>query len=136
MDPDVPPRTWRRLQWAWKLLKATRSDDTGDYELGLQQLDEASRIKALYPAERVLRAKLLLRSQRDQEAQTLFASLRKELDESENPDLRYLRHYCNAMLALIRLDFGHVHLQAKLAQSLPCKQRLRYRFPLRVIDEE
>ena len=113
MEPDVPPLTWKRVKWAWKLFKAARSEVNGEYGRGLQLLEEASQIKALLPSDRVLRAKLLLQNQRTQEAQSAFAALRKELEGSENPNRQYLKHYCNAMLALIRADFGHIQHQAK-----------------------
>ena len=130
MEPDTPPLTRQRAKWAWKLFRAKQSDRNGEYQRGLDWLDEAAQIKALYPQHRVLRAKLLLRNQRIQEAQSAFAALRKELEDSEDPDNQYLRHYCSTMLATIRADTAHVRHQAKAAQSIPCSPMLLRRFPL------
>jgi hypothetical protein len=136
MEPDAPPRTWKRAKWAWKLVKASMAEDRGDFDQGLRLLDDAAQIKALRADRRVQRAMLLLRAQRLPEAQSAFASLRKEFAGSPDPDLQYLKRYCTAMLGMIRGDPGPLAMATKEARSIPCRQRLRRNFPLDYRDDD
>lgn len=135
MDPDLPPRTWQRAKWAWKLLKATRAENRGDFDEALQLIDEAARSKALLSASKVQRAKLLLKAGRLPESQSAFASLRKELDGSPDPDLQYLKRYCEAMLGMITGNIGALAVAEREVRSIPCRPRLRRRFPLQGRDD-
>jgi hypothetical protein len=135
MDPDVPPRTWKRAKWAWKLFKAARAEHRGDFDQGLRLLDEAAQVKALRPEYRVQRAMLLLRAQRLSEAQTAFAALRKECAGSSDSNLQYLTRYCTAMLGMIRGDPGPLAVATKEARSISCQPRLRRKFPLNYRDD-
>jgi hypothetical protein len=130
MKNEVRPWTLKHAKWAWKLFKAQRAEDNGDYKRSLQLLAEAGQIKALWAPGRVQTARLLLRDQRIEEAQSAFAALRKELETSDDPKDQYLRCYCAAMLADIRGDFGQYQHQARRAGSIACKERLRRLFPL------
>jgi len=135
-DYDAPPRSLKRAKWAWKLFKAKQAERRGDYDGGLRLLNEAAHMKPLWAPERVLRAMLLLRSQRLPEAQAAFASLRKDFEGSDDPDLQYLRRFCTAMLGVITGNSLRLDYEAKQAHSIPCKARLRERFPLDVREED
>jgi hypothetical protein len=135
MTDDAPPRSWRRARWAWKLFQASRSEAKGDFERALRLLDEAANIKALLAPERVQRAMLLLRNQRRAEAHRAFAALRDEFNVSDDPDLQYLRHFCTTMLSTLQPGSTQWSYEAKQAQKLKCRPRLRSRFPMVTSDE-
>ena len=101
MADRIRPRTWKRAIWAWKLFRAGRAEIAGDWEAGLQLIDEAAQMSELWPYHRVLRAVLLVRSQRMSEAQLAFVSLWNEFDGSDDPDHLYLQAYCKATLETI-----------------------------------
>lgn len=128
MEPDLPPRTWQRAKWAWKLFKADMAEDGGDFQEGIQLLDDAAQSKALPAFRQVQRAMLLLKAERLAESQSAFAALRKEFDGATDPDLQYLKRYCTAILGTITGNSGV--FPDKTAESIPCKRRLKRRFPV------
>jgi hypothetical protein len=137
VEPDpAPPRSCRRLRWAVKLAGVRRAEEKADYRLALERLDSAAAIKPLWPEHRVWRAWLLLREQRLEESQNAFAALRKEFQGSENPDLKYLRHFCTAMLGMLRIDAAPMAFAARQAADIPCRPSLRRNFPLVGAEDE
>jgi hypothetical protein len=128
-DP-APPFSRLRAKWATLLLKASRAEAKGEFARALTLLDEADAIKPLQAGRRAHRALLLLRSQRLSEAQSALSSLRKELENSDDPDLQYLRRWCTATLGLILMNPAQFNREAREAQSIPCSNRVRKRFPL------
>jgi tetratricopeptide (TPR) repeat protein len=128
-DP-APPFARRRLRWAWLLFKADLAEIRGDYDQAIALLDQANGLKPLRDERRAHRALLLLRSQRLVEAQSALASLRKEFEQSADPDRAYLRRWCTATLGLMRVESAQFDREAHKAAAIPCRPRLRRRFPL------
>jgi hypothetical protein len=135
MLPDPPPLSPRRFKFVSKLFKSWRAERRGDFERAVHLLDEAAQIMPLPASDRVNRAMLLLRSQRDRDAHIAFDALRSEFRGSENPDLKYLRHYCTAMLSMLVPGSGQWAYEAKQAQLIDCRQTIKRRFPLVTVDE-
>lgn len=135
MQSDAPRWSWRRAQWAWKLVQADRAEQRGEFTRAVLLLDEATQIKSLWGPERVQRALLLLRSQRTHEAHQAFAALRDEFKDSDKPELQYLRHYCTAMLSMLSRSSGQWAYEAKEAKLIECSLSLKRRFPMVTIDE-
>lgn len=89
----------------------------------------------LRASDRVYRADLLLRAQRTREAHTAFAALRNELKGSDDPNLRYLRHYCTHQLSLLTRSSGQWSYEAKQAKLIECSASLKRRFPMVTVGE-
>lgn len=130
-----PPLSPARFKFASKLFKSWRADSRGDFNRAIELLDEAAQIMPLSAADRVNRAMLLLRDQRTREAHVAFDALRKEFKDTADPDLRYLRHYCTAMLSLLIPGSGQWGYEAKQAKLIDCKRLIKRRFPLVTVDE-
>ena len=135
MKPATPAFSPRRARWAWKLTKALSSEERGNFQQGLILLEQADSIRDLRAEDRVLRARLLLRSQRLEHAQNAFAKLAREFDGTAEPDLQYLRRYCLRTLALMRSDPIRHRLEVQAAKDIDCKPRLRRNFPLHVSED-
>lgn len=88
----------------------------------------------LLPSDRVDRAMLLLRAQRIGESHAAFSALRDEFKGSDNPALRYLRHFCTVQLSLL-MGSPQWSYEAKQAKSIDCSFWVKRRFPLVTIDE-
>lgn len=132
----MPPK-WSRLRFrfVWKLAQAAWFEAKGEFDRALKHLDQAAQIAPLRPSDRVQRAMLLLRSERTTEAHQAFAQLRDEFKGSQKAGIRYLRHYCTAMLSLLSKGSAQWAYEAKQAQPINCRQSLKRRFPPITIDE-
>jgi hypothetical protein len=135
MKPDAGRWSWRRLPWAWKIASAGDLERKGDFDGALNLLDEAEQIGGLRPSDRVLRARLLLRSQHIPEANQAFVALRNEFKGSQDPDFQYLRHYCTYMLSSLVRSSGQWAHEAMEAKRIDCHPSLERRFPMTTIDE-
>lgn len=135
MHGPPPPFSQRRFRFAWKLLQAFRAERKGDFGGALQHLDHAAKLVPLRASDRVYRADLLLRAQRTREAQEVFAALRDEFKSSDDPNRRYLRHYCTHQLSMLTPSSAQWPYEAKQAQLIACSASLRRRFPMVTIDE-
>ena len=96
---ERPPCLALRIQFSWKLWRVFRADGKGQFDRALTLLEEADKIRPLKAAGRVYRADLLLKAQRTQEAHVTFAAPRDEFKGSDDPNRRYLRHYCTYQLS-------------------------------------
>jgi hypothetical protein len=123
-----------KLRLGWKIFRSYRAEQARQFDLAIQLLDEAAQIRTLSAADHVRRAWLLLKAQRVPEAQSAFALLRKKLQGADDPDLRYLRHFCTATLGMMGMEPAVADYEAKQAASLRCSRRLRREFPLFVMD--
>jgi hypothetical protein len=129
--PFSPPR----LCYVWKLLKALSTEKRGYFDRALQLLDEASEIMPLRSSDRVWRSMLLLRAQRTGEAHRAFGALRDEFKGSDDPDLRYLRHFCTHQMSIMTPGSGQWGYEAKQAKFIDCRRALKRRFPMVTVDE-
>ena len=125
----------RRFRFAWKLLKAIRAEQKGEFDRALRLVDEAAEIMPLRPSDRVVRAMLLLGAQRTREAPAAFAALREDFRGSDDADLRYLRHFCTHQLSLLIPSSGQWSYEAKQANLIDCRRYLKHRFPMVTVDE-
>jgi hypothetical protein len=123
-----------KLKLARKIFQSHRAEQKRQFPLAIQLLDEVAEIRALGAADHVRRAWLLLKCQKIPEAQAAFSSLRKSLEGSSDPELRYLRHFCTAMLGMIAMEPAVANYESKQALTVPCSRRLRRQFPLFVMD--
>lgn len=135
MDSFPNPLSPRRFRFAWKLLQVFRAGRKGRFDSALQLHDEAAKIMPLRPSHRVYRADLLLGAQRVGEAHTSFAALRDEFKGSDDPNLRYLRHYCTHQLSLLTRSSGQWSYEAKQGNLIDCSASLKRRFPMVTVDE-
>lgn len=129
--PSLP----QRFRVAWNLVKSLSAERSGNFDLALRRLDEASEIMPLGASARVNRAMLLLRAQRIPEAHRMFAVLRDEFKSSDDPDIRYLRHFCTHNLSLLNRSSGQWSYEAKEARQLNCRPSIKRRFPMTTVDE-
>lgn len=133
-DRPANPSLARRFRFAWRMLKALRAEHRGDFDRALHLVDGAAAILPLRASDRVWRAMLLLRAQRIGDAQKAFGALRDEFKASDNPDLRYLRHFCTYQMAAI-MPSDQWAYEAKQAKLTPCREYLKRRFPMVTTDE-
>lgn len=134
MPEKIRPLTWKRVVWAWKLFRAGRAEIDGDWETGLRLVDEAAQMNDLWAYHRVLRAVLLVRSQRMAEAQLAFVALWNEFEGSDNPDHQYLQAYCKATLEAI---WENPSLSVDCPEHSPSSllnRAIRERFPIPDLD--
>jgi len=129
--PFSPPR----FRYVWTLLKALSAEQRGRFDRAFQLLDEAAEIMPLRPSDRVWRSMLLLRAQRTGEAYQAFGALRDEFKGSDDPDLRYLRHFCTHQLSLMTPASGQWTYEAKQAKHIDCNRSLKRRFPMVTVNE-
>jgi hypothetical protein len=132
---ERPPPISLRFRYAWRLLQAFRAERKGDFDRALQHLDNAGEVVALRASDRVYRADLLLRAQRTREAHMAFAALRDEFKDSDDPNRRYLRHYCTHQLSMLSHSSGQWSYEAKQARLIDCRALLKRRFPMVTVDE-
>jgi hypothetical protein len=116
-------------------MQAYRAERKGDFDRALQHLSDAGEIAPLRASNRVYRADLLLKAQRTREAHKEFAALRDESKGSDDPNRRYLRHYCTHQLSLLTPSSGQWSYEAKQAQLVDCSASLKRRFPMVTVDE-
>jgi hypothetical protein len=135
MSSKPPPLSPTRFRFAWKLFKSWRAEARGEFSRALGLIDEAAEIMPLGPSDRVQRAMLLLRNQNVSDANKAFIRLRDEFKGTEENDLKYLRHYCTAMLSVMQPGSGQWAYEAKQAQQIKCSPGLKSRFPLVTVDE-
>ena len=135
MKPDAGKWSWRRLPWAWKIASAGSLERKGYFDRALTLLDEAEGIGPLRPSDRVLRARLLLRSQRIGDANNAFVALRNEFKGSRDPDFQYLGRYCTYILSSLHRSSGQWSHEAKEAASIAGRASLKRRFPMTTVDE-
>ena len=117
------------------MIKAILADRRGQFERALQLVDEAAKFLPLDPSDRVYRARLLLKAQRTREAHQAFAALRDEFKGSDDPDLRYLRHFCTYQLSLMTPSSGQWGYEVKQAKLIKCRASTKGRFPMTTVDE-
>ena len=98
-------------------------------------MDDAAEIIPLAPLFRVTRARLLLRLERVDDAHRAFDAVRQELKGSAEPDDRYLRHYCTAMLSLMQPGSGQWSFEAKQANAIKCRRRVKALLPMFSADD-
>ena len=110
------------------------AEGRGDFKRALQLLDEAAEIMQP-PADKVWRAKLLLSLERVDDAYHAFDLLRQEFKGSDDPNLRYLRHYCTAMLSLMQPGSGQWSYEARQANAIKCTARIKLMLPMVTVDE-
>ena len=125
----------RRFRHVWRLMKALAADGRGHFDRALQLLDQAAEFMPLEPSDRVYRANLLLKAQHTREAHEAFAALREEFKGSDDPNLRYLRHFCTHQLSLLTPSSGQWSYEAKQAKLIRCRASLKGRFPMTTTDE-
>jgi hypothetical protein len=130
MDSLPKPLSPVRFRFVWKLLQAFLARRKGRFEIALERFDEAEKIMPLRPSYRVYRADVLLGAQRYPEAHILFAMLRDEFKGSDDPDLRYLRHYCTHQLSLLNRSSSQWQHEAKLGNLIDCSSSLKRWFPM------
>jgi hypothetical protein len=134
MNDRAPPFSLRRFRFAWKLFKSSRAAAKGEFDRAIQLLDKAGELVPLRASDRVDRAMLLLGAQRIPEAHEALARLRDEFKGSDDPDLRYLRHFCTSQLSLL-MRSGQWSYEAKQAKLIRCSAFLKGRFPMTTVDE-
>jgi len=135
MQVDPPPFSAPRFRHAWKLFKSRRAEGRKDFESALGFLDEAGQAMPLRASDRVHRADLLMKAQRTREAQAEFLALRDEFKGSDEPDIRYLRHYCTAMVSMFVPSSGQWAYEAKQGKLIECSPSIKRRFPMVTVDE-
>jgi hypothetical protein len=135
MDKRPAPFSACRFRHVWRMMKAVIAEQRGHYDRALQLLDEAAEVMPLRSSDRVYRAMLLLRAQHTREAHQAFVALREELKGSDDPDLRYLRHYCTYQLSSLTPGSGQWGYEAKQAKLIDCRASLKGRFPMTTVDE-
>jgi hypothetical protein len=116
-------------------MQAFRAEWKGDFDRALQHLDHAGDVAPLSASDRVYRADLLLKAQRTREAHAAFAALRQEFKPVDDPDIRYLRHYCTHQLSMLSRSSSQWSYEAKQARFIDCSPNLRRRFPMVTVDE-
>jgi tetratricopeptide (TPR) repeat protein len=126
----APQFSRKRFGWAALLFKARMADLRGDFEGAITFLDKATQLNPARDEDRAYRALLLLRCQRLDDAQSSLAALRKEFERSSDPDRQYLWRWTTATLGLMHVNASQFDREAKAAQSIPCRRRIRLRFPL------
>lgn len=125
----------RGFSYAWKLLRSWRAAARKDFGTAIRLVDEADEVMPLRASDRVYRAGLLLSAQRTREAHMSFAALREEFKGSDEPDLRYLRHYCTGMLSMMTPSSGQWSYEAKQGKLIDCSPSIKRRFPMASADE-
>jgi hypothetical protein len=125
----------RRFRHVWLLIKAVIAEQRGHFDRALQLVDGAAEAMPLRPSDRVYRAMLLLRGQHTRDAHQAFAALREEFKGSDDPDLRYLRHFCTHQLSLLTPGSGQWGYEAKQAKLVNCRASVKGRFPMVTVDE-
>jgi hypothetical protein len=134
MNADSPSDLRTRFKWAWKIARAGSFERKREFERALRDLDGAANIWPLRASDRVHRARLLLRNQRIQEGHRAFATLREEFKGSDDPGIRYLRHYCTYQLSSLT-GSAQWSYEAKQAKLIDCSRSLKRRFPMTTVDE-
>ena len=135
MNERPAPLSPRRFRQVWRMIKALIAEQRGHFERALQLVDAAAEIMPLRASDRVYRAMLLFRAQHSREAHQAFSLLREELKDSDDPDLRYLRHFCTHQLSVLTPGSGQWGYEAKQAKLLACRASLKGRFPMVTVDE-
>src|SRR3954453_11623780 len=135
MSVDPPPFSAPRFRYAWRLFKSWRAEGRNDFDDAVKLLDEAAQAMPLTASDRVHRADLLMKAQRTAEAHAEFLALRDEFKGSDEPDLRYLRHYCTAMVSSFVPSSGQWAYEAKQGKLIKCSPSIRRRFPMITVDE-
>ena len=127
-----------RERWPFIMLrcKAIWAEGKGDHQAALSFLRQAAQIRPLHPENRADEARLLLVTQRFREAQNALASLRADLSQSSDPDRLYLRRWSTAQIALMQTNPSQFAYEAREAQALSCRRRLKEKFPLPVPEED
>src|SRR3546814_7532263 len=125
MHERPPPFSRRRFRYGWTLWKVFRAEAKGQFDRALRLLEEAAAIMPLRMSDRVHQANLLLMSQRTREARTAFVALRNELKESDNPNRRYLRHYCTHQLSVLTPGSGQRSYEAKQGKIIEDRKSTR-----------
>ncbi|MDB5720930.1 MAG: hypothetical protein JWP15_1548 [Alphaproteobacteria bacterium] len=116
-------------------MKAFAAELRGSFERAVRLVDEAAEIMPLRPADRAYRGVLLMKAGHTREAHRALAALRHELSDSDDPNLRYLRHFCTHQLSLLTPGSGQWGYEAKQARLIECSRVLKRRFPMTTVDE-
>lgn len=116
-------------------MKALIAEQRGYFDAAIRLVDKAAEVMPLRASDRVYRALLLLRAQHTREAHQAFAALRDEFKGSDDPDLRYLRHFCTHQLSPLTPGSGQWGYEAKQGKLIECRASLKGRFPMVTVDE-
>jgi hypothetical protein len=119
-----------RLKATRLLLHVAEAEKRGDYPRALELLDDFAARCPCRAEDRALRALLLLRCQRLDEARTALTALRRELKGFDDPERSYLWRWANATLALLGNRTRQFDFECREAEYLGAGLRLRRRFPL------
>ena len=117
------------------MTRAIIAEQRGHFDQALQLVEKAAEVMPLRASDRVYRAMLLLRAQHTREAHQAFAALRDEFKGSDDPDLRYLRHFCTYQLSALTPGSGQWAYEAKQAKLIDCRWGLKAQFPMTTVDE-
>ena len=116
------------------MLRASMAASRGNFQRAVQLIDEAIEIMPLLFI-RVRRAMILLQAERTRDAYQAFDELRQQLKGSQDPDHRYLCHFCTAMLSLMQPGSGQWAYESKQAKAIKCSRGIKFSFPLVTVDE-
>jgi hypothetical protein len=109
---------------------AARAAAREDYNRAIELFGVMTAFRPLSAIDHVRLAMLLLHARRTADARRALSKFSARHSSSREPNIRYLRHYCEAMLGMIDGDTVKVIHEAKRAGGSGCERWLRDEFPL------
>lgn len=95
------------------------------YPKAMARLETLEARRPLKTREQAFKAYLLLRTTKPDEARELFTSVRDMVKDRSDPESRYLTHYVQYWIAIIRWEPFNAREQSRKARTIECDPRLK-----------